>query len=121
MLSSPDTVDFLGVVARAADGDVYRFLLHGGRNAAVSLPVGEKETLYCIDVTRGYRCDGAAVLFPLKLRRSFVQAEFLFRSKTDATVTMKNLTFTDKNRTEPVAPRVAETSQRADTQLPDRK
>lgn len=120
-LQADREAEFLGVVVRAASGEVFRFDLFDGKEKVSALPLGKEERRVAVSLKTGERGDLAPVRFSKKLRKSFVQAEFLFRAKEPATVTLSRLSLSDTNRSVPVlrTEGAAQTSpNRADTVLP---
>ena len=120
-LSADGTAEFLGVVARAAGGEVFRFDLLNGEEKTDCIPLepGERRSV-SVSLERGARGDSAAVTFTRGERKSFVQAEFLFRARLPVTVRLEGLTVSDVSRSER-GREAARESLRGDIALPDQK
>lgn len=119
-LSADGEAEFLGVLARAADGEVFRFALYNGTEQADSVPLFQKERRLSVSLERGLRGDSAPVEFSAELRRSFVQTEFLFRAKEQVSVTLRALMLSDCNRSS-AGGTVQSGVARADITLPETK
>ena len=120
-LSADGTAEFLGVVARAAGGEVFRFDLLNGEEKTDCIPLepGERRSV-SVSLERGARGDSAAVTFTRGERKSFVQAEFLFRARLPVTVRLEGLTVSDVSRSERGREAFRE-SLRGDIALPDQQ
>ena len=119
-LKSDKEARFLGVVARSADGEVFRFdLMNGEAKEYDSLPLGCEFEDFSVCLETGVRGDLAALEFSEEQRKNFVQAEFLFRAKGPVKVWLRAVTLSDLNRSrrrETAAERVEACG---DTQLPE--
>lgn len=98
VLSADGEAEFLGVLARAADGEVFRFDLFNGAQITDGVPLTREARKLSVSLERGKRGDSAPVEFSDELRRSFVQAEFLFRAASPVSVTLRGLLLSDRNR-----------------------
>lgn len=93
-------VAFLGVIARAASGEVVRFALCNGGENVDALKVGKDYKACAVNLTCGLRGDDAAIDFDKKIRSSFVQMEFMFRSRENAKIRLRKLTLSDSDFSE---------------------
>ena len=92
--------DFLGVVARASDGEVFRFDLYNGSNKTDAIPLSQNGKRVSVSLTSGIRGDSAPVQFNGENAKTFVQLEFVFRAFNKAEVTLGDITFTKENKSE---------------------
>lgn len=117
-LSADSQVEFLGLDVRAASGEVFALDLFCGGKKTVSLTLNGK-TKCAAGLSSGYRGDFAEVEFSEELRRSFAQAEFIFRAKAAAEVKISDISLSDTDRSEEISAENTgkEKEFRADTQL----
>lgn len=113
-------VSFEGIVVRAANGDVFRPLICCGGKNPLSVPLKKEPAAIAVCWKKGYREDLAELEFDKKMRKSFVQAEFLFRAVSRARINIKDVSLSDTDRSEEYSPRKenAEGS-RSDAVLPE--
>lgn len=110
--------EFLGVLARMANGEVFRFdLMNGEKKENDSLPILREYSAFSVLLEEGTRGDSSPICFTAEERRSFVQVELLFRSKTKAKVYIKDLTLSDLNASVLKQKEEKQEEKRADTQL----
>jgi len=110
--------EFYGVIFRAAGGGVYRAdLMNAGENADV-LPILTEYRRYSVRLSGGQNGDYGAMKFTDELRKSFVQAEFLFRSRTPVTVRLKNIEYSDTDRSDTITKEKEQEALRGDLNLP---
>lgn len=119
-LRAEGEAEFLGAVARRADGELFRFDLTNGTKCADALPVSSNYRTYTVRLSQGMRGDGAPVAFT-KEERQFVQLEFSFRASEAVTVRLKNVTFSDVQPTDGEAAEILteQAPSRADIRLPE--
>ena len=100
---------------------MFRFDLLNGEEKTDCIPLepGERRSV-SVSLERGARGDSAAVTFTRGERKSFVQAEFLFRARLPVTVRLEGLTVSDVSRSER-GREAARESLRGDIALPDQK
>ena len=119
-LKSDKEAQFLGVVARSADGEVFRFdLMNGEAKEYDSLPLGYEFEDFSVCLETGIRGDLAALEFSEEQRKNFVQAEFLFRAKGPVKVWLRAVTLSDLNRSRRRETAAERVEARGDTQLPE--
>lgn len=101
-LSAEMKAEFIGVMVRSANGEVFRADLYSGTEKMSEVHLTEEAHTFSVCWESGVRGDGAPVLFSKKDRQSFVQAEFVFRSKNAGKITLKNLYLSDKNNSQSI-------------------
>lgn len=116
-LSADSDAEFFGVVVRSASGEVFRPDLYSGAEKMTSVSLNREARTFGVYWETGIRGDGAPVAFSRKDRESFVQAEFVFRSKNPVKVFLQDLSLSDKNKSEKVE-MVEKQALRADIVLP---
>ncbi len=110
--------EFLGVLARMTNGEVFRFnLMNGEKKENDSLPIMQEYSTFSVLLEEGLRGDSAPIRFTAEERRSFVQIELLFRSKTKAKVYIKDIALSDLNASVVKQKEEKQEIKRADTQL----
>ena len=97
-LTADSDTEFMGVVVRSYDGEVFRPDLYNGAKKAESVLIGNTPTVLSVCWKSGIRGDSAPIKFGKNMRKKFVQAEFLFRAKSETTVTIHSVELSDKNR-----------------------
>lgn len=117
-LSCRGGAEFLGVVARAADGEVYRASLYAAGGKRESALLDETARAFAIGWETGQRGDYCEISFSEKLRKSFVQVEFLFRASEEAEVTLHSLELSDSERSDESSEETKRAESRADIVLP---
>lgn len=90
--ASVEGVSFFGVAVRLSSGEVFRFapLRRGEPVDEVPLSVGNFSA-FCVGLERAYRGDSAFVPLSQEEQKNIVEAEFLFRCRTECNVFLRRL------------------------------
>ena len=99
-LRADGEADFLGLIVKRADGEIFRVALMNGETEADSVPVRKDYKTYAARLDRGICGDGSPKEFSEAERKNFVQTELSFRSGGKVKIYIKNLLFSDKNLSE---------------------
>lgn len=118
-MKGDEGAEFLGIIVRRADGEIFRLNLMNGEKQVQSLPLSDVYRTYCVCLEQGQGGDGGPITFAKEVRKFFIEAEFSFRSKKPATLFIKGVTLSDKNLSEEVRFDRKTEMTRADIQLPD--
>ena len=96
-LRSDKPAEFLGVVMRRADGQVFRCDLKNGNESVEKLNIFREYKTFCVDLTKGMRGDSSPLIFGKQMRKQFVQTELIFRARTRVNIFLGNFNISDKN------------------------
>lgn len=116
-LKADGEVEFLGMLVRESNGNIFRLHLLNGEANVESMPVEKQFITFTCSLEQGLRGDSAPVEFDKMQRKNFVQAELLFRAREEVCVSIKNVTLSDINLSKQKKLEKKEEEQRADAQL----
>lgn len=90
--ASKEGVTFYGIAVRMASGEIFRFAPRNAGAAADAVPLFAAQfSDYCVGLEQAFREDSALVTLDGAERGQIAEAEFLFRSRSECEVYLRNI------------------------------